>query len=211
MMGGIHINENCETSVPGLYAAGEVSGNVHGARRVSGNAFPEMIVFGARAGKSAALRADSKSIVRPALPQHCVTETLAYISDLWETRQGDIAPGELRLKTRLIMGKHAQLIRSGSGLRTALAELRQLEGCLPLIKVKPYSSLSYNENLLEAFDAGWLVLTARIVCQAALLREESRGFHFREDFPEEKDSWLKHTVVRRTGEDWVSGAKPVVI
>jgi len=210
MMGGIHINERCETSVPGLYAAGEVSGNVHGARRVSGNAFPEMIVFGARAGKSAALRAGKKRIL-PEVPQHQIRETLEYISDIFETRQGDIAPGELRQKTRFIMGNHAHLIRSGQGLMIALAELRELEKCIPFIKVKPSSGLSYNSNALEAFDARWLVLTAQIVCQAALLREESRGFHFREDFPEEKATWLKHTLVRRSGENWGGGTKHVVI
>ncbi|MDP2267710.1 MAG: FAD-binding protein, partial [Deltaproteobacteria bacterium] len=125
MMGGIHINERCETSVPGLYAAGEVSGNVHGARRVSGNAFPEMIVFGARAGKYAALEA-GKDKAAPEVPQPQIEEAREYLSSLvaglvqgpGEGRPGGTTPREVRQKTRQIMEKYGNLIRNGEGLRT---------------------------------------------------------------------------------------------
>lgn len=212
MMGGIHINERCETTVPGLYAAGEVSGNVHGARRVSGNAFPEMIVFGARAGKYAALEAGKQAALSD-VPQSQIREIREYLSILIAGggRQGDIAPREVRQKTRQIMEEHGNLIRNGEGLRTALDELGSLEQDLPSIRLKPAAGLGFNAGLLEAIDAGWMVATARIVCQAALLREESRGFHFRSDFPAEKEDWLKHTVVRREKAGWVGATKPIVI
>ena len=93
MMGGVHINERCETSVPGLYAAGEVSGNVHGARRVSGNAFPEMLVFGARAGRFAAQEAHKKRVV-PEAPEDQIRAGMDYLSNLCQGRVGDIAPGK---------------------------------------------------------------------------------------------------------------------
>jgi fumarate reductase (CoM/CoB) subunit A len=217
MMGGVHINERCETSVAGLYAAGEVSGNVHGARRVSGNAFPEMIVFGARAGKYAAREAEKNGAL-PEIPQAQIEETRGYLSQLIAGRQGGIAFREVRQKTRQIMGKYGNLIRNGEGLRTALNELGSLEKDLASIALspgsgsfKPASGLNFNAGVLEAIDARWLVAAARIVCQAALLREESRGFHFRSDFPAEKADWLKHTLVRREKANWVGATKPVVI
>jgi succinate dehydrogenase/fumarate reductase flavoprotein subunit len=210
MMGGVHINERCETSVPGLYAAGEVSGNVHGARRVSGNAFPDMIVFGARAGKYAAREA-GKNKVLPEVPQAQIEQTREYLSNLVAGKQSGIAPREVRQKTRLIMAKYGNLIRDGEGLRTALDELQSLEKDLPSMSLKPASGLNFNAGLIEAIDARWLVATARIVCQAALLREESRGFHYRADFPTEQGDWLKHTLVRHEGANWVGGTKPVVM
>ena len=208
MMGGVHINERGETAVPGLYAAGEVAGNVHGARRVSGNAFPEMIVFGARAGKYAAREA-AQDKAFPAIPQSQLDETQGFLSALVAGRQSGISPREVRQKTRLIMGAYANLVRNGEGLRTALNELGELEQNLSSMSLKPAAGLCFNTGLLDAIDARWLVATARVVCQAALLREESRGFHFRADFPVERDNWLKHTLVRRVGADWVGGTKAV--
>ena len=210
MMGGIHINTRCQTSVPGLYAAGEVSGGVHGARRVAGNAFPEMIVFGAQAGSCAAAEAAKKDAL-PEPPRSQVQAGLDYVAGLVQRGKGDIDPREMRRKTREIMGQHAHLLRSGAGLRTALEELRKLEKDLGFIKVSAGQGLAYNFKLLEAFESRWLLPAARIVCQAALLREESRGFHFREDFPLEDEAWQKHTVVRYRQEAWIGDVKPVAL
>ncbi len=208
MMGGVHINERCETSVSGLYAAGEVAGNVHGARRVSGNALPEMIVFGAIAGKYAAAEAGKKKSFSEA-PTNQIEETLEYLSNLVKRRNGNIDPREVRQRVRFIMGKYAHVIRNGQGIKAAIEELRSLEKDLPSVRSEAFKGLSL--RLLEAIDVRWLVHVATIVCQAALLREESRGFHFREDFPQEREDWFKHTVVRREGQEWVCGVKPVVM
>ena len=208
MMGGVHISERCETSVPGLYAAGEVAGNVHGARRVAGNAFPEMIVFGARAGKYAAEEAGGKGSF-PEAPKQQIGECRERLSGIMEGKHHDITPVELREKTRAIMGKHAHAIRTGTGLQTALEELRALESDLPFVMVKTEGGFRYNASLLETIDLHWLLAVSRIVCRAALLRQESRGFQFREDFPEEREDWLKHTLVRRAGGEWVGGTKTI--
>ena len=196
--------------MPGLYAAGEVSGNVHGARRVAGNAFPEMIVFGARAGKYAALEA-GKNKVGPEIPQSQIAETREYLSSLAAGGQDGLTPREARQRTRLIMGRQGNLSRSGEGLQAALAELGSLEKDLADLSIKPAAGLNFSAGMLAAIDARWLVSTARIVCRAALLREESRGFHFRSDFPTETADWCKHTLVYRKGTDWAAETKPVVI
>lgn len=208
MMGGVHINERCETSVPGLYAAGEVAASVHGARRVGGNAFPEMVVFGRRAGEYAAREAEKKKNI-PEASNGQIQEGLECVSRIIAGNRGDIAPRELRERTRSLMGEHAHVIRNGQGLKTALAELEKMEKELPFVGIKAAAGLTYNLKLLEALDVNWLVTSARIVCQAALLREESRGFHCREDFPGESDAWLRHTSVRRVGEGWVGDSKPI--
>jgi succinate dehydrogenase/fumarate reductase flavoprotein subunit len=210
MMGGVHINERCETSVPGLFAAGEVTGNVHGARRVSGNAFPEMVVFGARAGKYAADFAE-KSKASPEVRKSQVREVLQYLENLARGGEKNIAPGEVRQKVKSVMGKHVHMIRNREGIEIALQELQGLEKDLSSVGIETVGGLSYNARMLEAIDARWLIHTAQIVCHGALLREESRGFQYREDFPQEREDWLKHTVVRRAGTEWVSGTKPVVM
>jgi len=208
MMGGVHINECCETSVPGLYAAGEVTGNVHGARRVSGNAFPDMMVFGARAGTYAARQAEKKKSL-PEARQEQIREGLEYLANLTQGGKGSVVPREVRQKVRSIMGKHAHVVRNGEGIKTALQDLRGLETELPSVRIEGVGGLSYNPRVLEAIDVKWLVQVAMVVCHAALLREESRGFHFREEFPQEREDWLKHTVVRREEAEWVGGAKPI--
>lgn len=210
MMGGIHINERCETSVPGLYAAGEVAGNVHGARRVSGNAFPEMIVFGARAGKYAAQFAEKKKS-SPEAPKSQIQEGVQYLANLIRGGNGDLAPREVRQRVKFIIGRHAHVIRNGQGIKAAMEELRSLEKELPSVRIEAIGGLSYNPRVLEGIDARWLVHIAQVVCRAALYREESRGFHFREDFPQQKEDWLKHTVMRWVGEEWVSGTKPIIM
>ncbi|MFB3885849.1 MAG: FAD-dependent oxidoreductase [Thermodesulfobacteriota bacterium] len=210
MMGGVHINERCETSVPGLYACGEVAGNVHGARRVSGNAFPEMIVFGARAGRYAAAFAEKKK-ASPEAPKDQVGDGVQYLESLVQGEGGKISPMEVGLKVKSIMGSHVHMVRNRGEIILALQELRELEKELPSVGIEPVAGLRCNARLLEAIDVRWIVHTAQIVCQGALLREESRGFHFREDFPQEDADWLKHTVVRREGVEWVSGTKPVVM
>jgi succinate dehydrogenase/fumarate reductase flavoprotein subunit len=209
MMGGVHINERCETTVPGLYAAGEAAANVHGARRVAGNAFPDMIVFGARAGKYAALEAGKKKVASGA-PKDQINDCLEYLSSLMAEKGGGITARELRQKIKSVMEQHAHAIRNASGLKTALEEIEALEKEAHSIDVNVAVGLNHNAGLIDALDCTWMAAAARIVCRAALLREESRGYHFREDFPEEKDSWLQHTVVRRKGEDWIGDAKPIV-
>ena len=207
MMGGVHVNARCETTVPALFAAGEVSGNVHGARRVSGNAFPEIVVFGARAGKAAAELAAARGN-QPEAPEAQVREGVDSVAALLADRAPGVDARALRRRIRSIAGEHLHAVRSGHGLKTALQHLTSLEGEISALRVKAGGSLAYHPALLEALDVRWMLPVAKMVCLAALEREESRGFHFREDFPEEVDSWMRHTVVRDDGGLSV-GSKPV--
>ena len=211
MMGGIHINERCETSVPGLFAAGEVAANVHGAKRVPGNAFTEMIVFGARAGKFAA-QSIEKMKYAPEVSEIELKKVRDYLSKLIRSGNDGIAPKEIRQKVRSIMGKYAHMARDERGLYKALEKLKGIEKELKFVGVKTQGALRYNQRVMDGIDVRWLVNCAQIICHAALLRKESRGFHFRRDFPEEKREWLTHTVVKGENKEkggWKSTVKPI--
>jgi len=207
MMGGVRINERCETAVSGLYAAGEVAANVHGAKRVPGNAFTEMIVFGARAGKFAAEAAKKMKSAREA-DKHQIEGVRDYLARLTESGNGDVTPQEIRLAVRSAMGEYAHMGRRKEGLIKALEKLENAKQVLGNIRINVSGGLKFDHGLMDGIDLRWLVHCAEIICRSALLRQESRGFHFRTDFPGEKGEWLKHTVVRRKRGDateWESG------
>jgi len=195
-MGGIPIDEECKTEMPGLFAAGEVTGGIHGANRLGGNALTECIVYGSRAGRYAAEHAKAK-------PKNQVDE--AQIKQKLE-RIGEIAtrkasePGNpeiVREKIQKIMWKKASVIRSQQGLMETKEDLTQLkEENLPkLYGKKPH-------EVMEAIEAENLFTVANLVVKAALARKESRGAHYRIDYPNQDDkNWLKHVVLtKRHGE-----------
>jgi len=209
MMGGVHINARCETVVAGLYAAGEVSANVHGAKRVPGNAFTEMIVFGARAGTFAAQAAGKMPTV-PEAPQRQLARVRDDLKRLIRPANDGAASREIRRKVRAVMGEYAHMIRDAAGLQRALAELQGLEKELPLVKADMRSGLKYNQSLIDCIDLRANIACAQAVCRAALARGESRGFHFRSDFAEERPEWQQHTVIRWSAKSgFESSVKPV--
>ncbi|MDR1318083.1 MAG: FAD-binding protein [Treponema sp.] len=203
-MGGIHINERCETGVPGLFAAGEVSAGVHGGRRVSGSALPEIIVFGARAGQFAA-EYSKKGKAIPGAAAERAEEERALINSLTE-KKGGCEPQKIRNSVKELMGNFAYIERDGKGLGKALAELDKLEA--ECGELSPGAARAYNLNLVAALDARSLVRIGKVVCTAGLLREESRGFHYRRDFPRAKET-AEHTAVRIQGGALSAGTKPV--
>jgi len=203
-MGGIHINERCETGIPGLYAAGEVSANVHGARRVSGNALSEIIVFGARSGQFAAEYSRKRGAF-PDIKTAEIDEMKALVHGLASKKDGQ-EPEKIRNSVKSIMGQYAFVERDKKGLTKALEELNKLEK--ELGDISAGSIMQYNLNLVAALDLRSMVTISKIVCMAALAREESRGFHYRSDFPKEKET-AEHTVIRMNKGVLSSGTKPV--
>jgi fumarate reductase (CoM/CoB) subunit A len=205
-MGGVKIDKDTRTSLPGLFAAGEVSGNVHGGRRVSGNAFPEMIVFGARAGEAASKEALAMSHA-PKADQDQVDGEVEYLTTLVDgSKKWDIDHREIREQVRQIMYKDAHLFRNETDLTAGLQRIDEVKTMLP--KLACSSGLVYNLDLVGCIDARAMVTVASAVFTAALARKESRGAHYRTDYPA-LSTEVNHTVLQSTGDGWDVRLVPV--
>jgi succinate dehydrogenase / fumarate reductase flavoprotein subunit/fumarate reductase flavoprotein subunit len=193
-MGGIAITPDCRTSLEGLFAAGEDSAGVHGANRLGGNGVAESIVFGARAGDAVAAYVAGRDLP-PADESFAAAVAAAALAPLRRERGEDAFA--LRKRLGELTWERVGLVRDGRGLEEALAELDDLYDRTGRIAVNP--ELRLNGEWQQALDVRNLVEVARLIARAALIREESRGSHFRADFPApDDDRWLKNILLRRS-------------
>ena len=179
MMGGVRIDAHCRTSIPGLYAAGEVAGGVHGANRIAGNSI-DIIVFGAKAGEEAARWAKGSAAVGGAgIPSG---------GRRAELKEGGRDPSEVKRAVKEVMQAKASVIRDGAGLSEGLRLLSGLRGSLE------FDSASRPHEAEEAIN---MLLVSGMILWAALQREESRGSHFRRDYPSPREGWLRHIFIKK--------------
>ncbi len=204
-MGGVRINDKCETNLEGLFAAGEVSGGVHGANRMGGNAMVEIIVFGARAGRYASEYAKGVKDVAFEDPSEQEYERLCGFF-----KEEGIAPKVIMDKIAAFMSEYVGVARTETGLQKALSELESLR-TNDLPKMRAPSGKCFNMGWVEAIQVPYMLDVAEMIIMSALHRTESRGGHFREDFPETKPEWLKHTRVMKKSDHMELGTAPVVI
>lgn len=192
-MGGALINEHGKTTVKNLFAAGEVAGGVHGANRLGGNALADTQVFGRRAGEAAAknalLKKDEK--YEDIMEQAAAEEN--RIQSLY--KDGEYYPFEIRKELQEVMWKNVAIIRNREGLKTAIFRIKELKEMLAGVKVPSVDV--YNKDLQDALEAEKLLEVALLTAESALIREESRGAHFREDYPETRAEWKKSIVLNR--------------
>jgi succinate dehydrogenase/fumarate reductase flavoprotein subunit len=185
-MGGIDINENGETAVPGLFAAGEVCAGVHGANRLGGNALTEVFAMGGIAGRNAALRAKETDL--PALHKTEIPEASVPYQSLRFPGESDLQ--RMRQDLKEVMWYNAGIIREKKELEKALGKIR---------KISSYginTHVTDTGGLLTSLELHSMLLVSEMVCRAALLRNESRGAHYRSDYPEEdNDNWLKNIMI----------------
>ncbi|HYB20191.1 MAG TPA: FAD-binding protein, partial [Thermodesulfobacteriota bacterium] len=206
-LGGVKINERTETSVPGLFAAGEVSGNIHGANRISGNALAETQVFGRRAAEFASREAKALGSFPPLISRE-IEEEIQRIENFFAPRKDSVRPRELKKRIQGIMEERVGLRRDAFGLERAIESIRDMRKELPRIRVPAIRVFNY--ELQEAIEVHFMVQVAELVARAALCRRESRGHHFRFDYPQEDPAWLKHTLIQKKGESLECSTTPVV-
>ncbi len=191
-IGGVAINRQTETGVPGLYAAGEVAGGVHGANRLGSNALTEAWVFGAVAGREAAGYA--KRVDAAAPPASEIQRERARLAGQ-TVGLGQISVSATLEELQDLMWRHAGLVRSDNRLRYGLEKLAALRQRLPGIKVNNRRELQLALKLDNMTRAGEMII------QSAIMRRESRGSHYRTDYPEmDNADWLAHVTLRLTGD-----------
>jgi succinate dehydrogenase/fumarate reductase flavoprotein subunit len=193
-MGGIRVGVEMQSSVPGLFAAGEAVGGANGANRLSGNAIPEAFVFGHKAGVSAATHA------RKSGARAFSYASAAGALDLLKSDAGteeETGPAAM-LALQQVMGKYAGPLRTESGLLAGLAEIARLE---TTVSPRPPPATRFAAARRDWFDLRNMLLVARTIACAALSRRESRGAHQREDCPSTDSRWdLNQTLQLRRGE-----------
>ncbi|WP_321423075.1 fumarate reductase (CoM/CoB) subunit TfrA [uncultured Methanobacterium sp.] len=189
-MGGARINPQCETSIPNLYAAGEAAGGVHGANRLGGNALAETQVFGRRAGEAAAKNVFKSNFE---LESASLDREEERIGKLFQN--GDYHPFQLKKELQEVMWNNVAIIRREKGLKSALKEISAIKDKMERMIVPDVSG--YNQHLLDALELENMVLIAELVTKSALIREESRGAHYRADYPDTKDEWKKSIVLNK--------------
>jgi len=198
-MGGIHVNIKTESPIAGLYAAGECSCiSVHGANRLGTNSTADCLVFGAVSGEEAAKYALSTSFRE--IPKDKVLEEEKRIFDGILGREGDEKVPAIRDEMRKIMNDKVWIFRTGEELKEALKEIRALKERFKNIRVEDKGG-PFNMALVEALQLDFTLELAEVTVVSALARTESRGAHYRLDYPKRDDkNWLKHTLAYYTRE-----------
>lgn len=192
-LGGIKIDTSCRTNVPGLYAAGEVASNVHGANRLAGNALSETQVFGAKAGEAAAQWAHQYDF-SGFNHEEVETESIRIESFL-KTAADPIHPSQLKERLQTLMWTHVGIHREEERLREAIQEIERMRK-VDLARLSVPLIREFNLPRVEALEIQHLIGLAEMVAKTALMRKETRGHHFRSDHPERDDqNWLKHILI----------------
>jgi succinate dehydrogenase/fumarate reductase flavoprotein subunit len=190
-MGGVKIDADGRTNLQGLFVAGEDSGGVHGANRLGGNGVADSIVFGARAGD--AMGQDVATVRAPGNLEARARE----IAERWLAvlkREGGENPFELRTELERIMWRKVGVVRDGPDMESASGELAALRE--RVASADGSGDVIYNAKWNEAINVANLVVVAEMIARSALLREESRGAHYRLDYPDQNSQWLKNINMR---------------
>jgi len=208
-MGGIRVNEKTETTVPGLYAAGEVMGGVHGGMRLPGYSFTQIIVFGFEAGAQAAKYAQ-KSQNPGQLPVRDINIEKERVFRFLQPKSDSISATELKKQLQHIMQEHVFIFRDKAALTEAIKKIKALKKDVLRIDVPDFKR--FNLTWSRAIEFSLMIEAAEIIAESALAREESRGAHYRRDFPEKDDEkWLRHTVAKLEGGHLAIDSAPVVL
>ncbi|MFL5555255.1 MAG: fumarate reductase/succinate dehydrogenase flavoprotein subunit [Gemmatimonadaceae bacterium] len=198
VMGGVRVDGDTQMStVPGLFAAGEVGAGLHGANRLGGNSLSDLLVFGMRAGKYAAEFAARQSATRVD-----VAQADAIVRDALEPfnrQSGSEGPYQVEHDLQAMMQDLVGIVRREEEIRRALDALKTLQARAR--KVSVTGNREYNPGWHTALDLRNLLTVSEIVARAALERKESRGGHFRDDFPNREPNYAKFNIVIRRGPD----------
>ena len=214
MMGGVRVDGDSQMStVPGLFAAGEAAAGLHGANRLGGNSLSDLVVFGKRAGQFAAefAKQNGDAAVDDAQIQVSATAALAVFERGTSLANGGANPYQIQQELQERMQDLVGIVRTESEMLEALEVIAQLRKRAAEVGVA--GNRQYNNGWHTAMDLPNLLDVSEAITRAALLRKESRGAQFREDFPEKDPEWGKYNIVVRRGSEgeMVVDKRPVPI
>lgn len=197
MMGGIRVDaETAQSSVPGLFAAGEAAAGLHGANRLGGNSLSDLLVFGRRAGLAAAEQA--KQVGAPAIDDAQVEDATREMLEPFERGEGD-SPYDVHRDLQETMQNYVGIFRNEADLKRGLDEIGKLKERAAHVRVD--GSRLFNPGWHLGRDLKSMLTVSEAVALSALERKESRGAHSRIDFPKYDDQWSKlNNIISRDGE-----------
>lgn len=189
-MGGLKINTDGSTSLKNLFGAGEVCGGVHGANRLGGNALADTQVFGKIAGENAS-KACKDTELKTNNEQ--VKDEASRIENL--IKKGSIKPQEFKNNIKNLMWEKVAIVREEKTLNEALEQLHEMQK--DIINLDVSNKKQYNNDLVTALEVINMLEICILSVKSAILRRESRGAHYRSDFPETNDEWKKSIVLSK--------------
>jgi succinate dehydrogenase / fumarate reductase flavoprotein subunit len=198
MMGGISVDGDTQMStVPGLFAAGEVAAGLHGANRLGGNSLSDLLVFGRRAGRFAAefAKGNVAGAIDEAQLQAAAAEALAP----FDRGPAGENPYQIQYDLQESMQDLVGIVRTEGEMERALEMIDQLRARADRAGIGGHRQ--FNNGWHTAMDLTSLLTVSEAVTRAALLRKESRGAQFREDLPNKDTEWGKHNIIVKRGED----------
>ena len=197
IMGGIRVDaDTTATTVPGLFAAGECAGGMHGANRLGGNSLSDLLVFGRRAGLGAAADAAEQNSV-PEIDEDQIEEVVAKMREPFG-RDGE-GPYEVHSDLQEMMQKNVGIIRTETELDDAVNQLKDLKDRSKKVMVSGHQQ--YNPGWHLAMDLESLVTVSEAIARAAYMRKESRGGHTRDDYPTPSEEWGNQNISISQGND----------
>ena len=198
VMGGVRVDGDTQMSrVPGLFAAGEVAGGLHGANRLGGNSLSDLLVFGKRAGEFAAKYASAAKVGTPDMRQ--ADEAARAALEPFERSQSGEGPYQVQYALQNAMQDLVGIVRNEPEMRTALDAIKELRERAARVGVGGHRE--YNNGWHAALDLPNLLIVSEAITRSALERAESRGGHFRDDFPEKDARFGTLNFVVRKGQD----------
>jgi succinate dehydrogenase / fumarate reductase, flavoprotein subunit len=207
MMGGISTNMRTETNIRGLFAAGEAACvSIHGANRLGANSLLETLVYGKEAGIAAAAYAEGAPV-----PEMHAADLDTAIAPLraWSSRRDGEDPATLRSEMQQTMEQYVGIYRNEADLLEGLQRIRALQKRFAAIHVVDQSKV-YNVNLTDALEVGHMLTLAETIVVGGYARTESRGAHFRTDYPKRDDAhWMRHTIAAKGPQGPVLSYAPV--
>jgi succinate dehydrogenase / fumarate reductase flavoprotein subunit len=208
IMGGVKTDINGATSVPGLYAAGEVACvSVHGGNRLGANSLLDTLIFGRRAGEHAASRAASMAM--PETSDAQLHDDVRMIDEIIARPRTGRRVSEIKQELGETMNQYVAVYRDQEGLEQAQNIVKRLQEESQSAYIDDKGTV-FNQDVLGAIELGYMLDCAEAIVLAAIERKESRGAQFRTDFPERDDEqWLKHIDISLNGDGPGIGYSPV--